>query len=414
MNKKYQFTKWACYTNNISMSVVSNLSPLLFLTFREQYGLSYSQLGFLVLINFVTQLSVDLVFSFFSHRFNITKVVRITPLITLVGLVVYSVPTMLLPGAAYAFILLGTIIFSSAAGLSEVLTSPVVAAIPSKNPDREMSQLHSIYAWGVVGVVVISTVFLTVFGSERWQYLALLWTVIPLAGAIMFAHATLPPLATPERASRAAGIFKDKRMMLCILSIFLGGAVECTMSQWSSGYIESALGLPKVYGDIFGVAMFGLAMGAGRTAYAKFGKRIYPILTGGFACSVVCYVVAAMSGNAVVGLLACGLTGLSTAMLWPGSLIMMEDIVPSVGVACYAIMAAGGDLGASLGPQLVGVIADAAVGIPALSGLAKRMGMSADMLGMRIGLLVAAVLATAGAVLVLCIWRMFAKNKKAE
>lgn len=414
MNKKYQFTKWACYTNNISMSVVANLSPLLFLTFREQYGLSYSQLGFLVLINYVTQLSIDLVFSFFSHRFNITKVVRITPLITLVGLVVYSVPTMLLPGAAYAFILLGTIIFSSAAGLSEVLTSPVVAAIPSKNPDREMSQLHSIYAWGVVGVVVISTVFLTVFGSERWQYLALLWTVIPLTGVIMFAHATLPPLATPERASRAAGIFKDKRMMLCILSIFLGGAVECTMSQWSSGYIESALGLPKVYGDIFGVAMFGLAMGAGRTAYAKFGKRIYPILTGGFACSVVCYVVAAVSGNAVVGLLACGLTGLSTAMLWPGSLIMMEDIVPSVGVACYAIMAAGGDLGASLGPQLVGVIADAAVGIPALSGLAKRLGMSADMMGMRIGLLVAAVLATAGAVLVLCIWRRFAKNKKAE
>lgn len=411
MNKKYQFTKWACYTNNISMSVVANLSPLLFLTFREQYGLSYSQLGFLVLINYVTQLSIDLVFSFFSHRFNITKVVRITPLITLVGLVVYSVPTMLMPGAAYAFILLGTIIFSSAAGLSEVLTSPVVAAIPSKNPDREMSQLHSIYAWGVVGVVVISTVFLTVFGSERWQYLALLWTVIPLAGAIMFAHATLPPLATPERASRAAGIFKDKRMMLCILSIFLGGAVECTMSQWSSGYIESALGLPKVYGDIFGVAVFGFAMGAGRMAYAKFGKRIYPILTGGFACSMVCYVVAAMSGNAVVGMLACGLTGLSTAMLWPGSLIMMEDIVPSVGVACYAIMAAGGDLGASLGPQLVGVIADAAVGIPALSGLAKRLGMSADMMGMRIGLLVAAVLATAGAVLVLCIWRRFAKNK---
>lgn len=410
MNKKYQFTKWACYTNNISMSVVANLSPLLFLTFKEQYGLSYSQLGFLVLINYVTQLSVDLVFSFFSHRFNITKVVRITPLITLVGLVVYSIPTMLLPGAAYAFILLGTIIFSAAAGLSEVLTSPVVAAIPSKNPDREMSQLHSIYAWGVVGVVVISTVFLTVFGSERWQYLALLWTVIPLVGVIMFAHATLPPLATPERASRAAGIFKDKRMMLCILSIFLGGAVECTMSQWSSGYIESALGLPKVYGDIFGVAMFGLAMGAGRTAYAKFGKRIYPILTGGFACSVVCYVVAAVSGNAVVGLLACGLTGLSTAMLWPGSLIMMEDIVPSVGVACYAIMAAGGDLGASLGPQLVGVIADAAVGIPALSGLAKRLGMSADMLGMRIGLLVAAVLATAGTVLVLCIWRRLAKR----
>ena len=413
MDKKYQFTKWACYTNNISMSVVANLSPLLFLIFREQYGLSYSQLGFLVLINYVTQLSVDLVFSFFSHRFNISKVVRGTPLITLVGLLVYSIPTMLFPGAAYAFILTGTVIFSSAAGLSEVLTSPVVAAIPSENPDREMSKLHSIYAWGVVGVVIISTVFLTVFGSQRWQYLAMLWTIIPLTGAIMFARTTLPPLATPERASRAAGIFTDKRMMLCILSIFLGGAVECTMSQWSSGYIERALGLPKVYGDIFGVAMFGLAMGIGRMAYAKFGKRIYPVLSGGFICSVVCYVVAAVSGNALVGLIACGLTGLATSMLWPGSLIMMEDIVPSVGVACYAIMAAGGDLGASLGPQLVGVIADEAAKISALAELAERLEMSTDMLGMRLGLMVAALLSTAGAVLVLCIWRRFARSKKA-
>ncbi len=413
MEKNYQFTKWACYTNNISMSIVANLSPLLFLTFREQYGLSYSQLGFLVLMNYITQLSVDLVFSFFSHRFNIGRVVRTTPILTMVGLVVYSVPTMFFPEAAYGFLLAGTVIFSSAAGLSEVLTSPVVAAIPSKNPDREMSKLHSVYAWGVVGMVIVSTAFLAVFGNERWQYLALLWTVVPLAGAIMFAYTTLPPLATPERASRAAGIFKDKRMLLCILSIFLGGAVECTMAQWSSGYIESALGLPKVYGDIFGVAMFGLAMGIVRVAYAKFGKGIYPVLTGGFALSIVCYVVAAVSGNPVVGLIACGMTGMATAMLWPGSLIMMEDIVPSVGVACYAIMAAGGDLGASLGPQLVGVIADSAAKIPALAGLADRLGMSADMLGMRLGLIVAAVLATIGTLLILGIWRKFA-NKKAE
>ena len=413
MDKKYQFTKWACYTNNISMSVVACLSPLLFLTFREMYGLAYSQLGFLVLINFVTQLTVDLIFSFFSHRLKISAVVRITPIVTMLGLLVYSVPTVFFPKAAYGFILAGTVIFSSAAGLSEVLTSPVVAAIPSKNPDREMSKLHSVYAWGVVGVVIVSTLFLTVLGNERWQYLALLWTVVPLAGALMFARATLPPLATPERASRAAGIFTDKRMLLCILSIFLGGAVECTMSQWSSGYIERALGLPKIYGDIFGVAVFGLAMAISRSGYAKFGKKIYPVLTGSFACSIVCYLVAAMSGNAIVGLVACGLTGFSSAMLWPGSLIMMEDIVPSVGVACYAIMAAGGDLGASLGPQLVGVIADGAANIPALAGLAERLEMSADMLGMRLGLLVAAVLSAAGAALVIYMWRRFAKKEKA-
>ena len=56
----HKILKAACYTSNLSMSVVCNLSPLLFLTFRTLYGISFSLLGALVLINFFTQLLVDL------------------------------------------------------------------------------------------------------------------------------------------------------------------------------------------------------------------------------------------------------------------------------------------------------------------------------------------------------------------
>jgi len=34
MNPKYTLTKYACYTTNLTMSVVAALSPLLFLSFR--------------------------------------------------------------------------------------------------------------------------------------------------------------------------------------------------------------------------------------------------------------------------------------------------------------------------------------------------------------------------------------------
>ena len=63
--------KYACYTTNISMSIVGNLSPVLFVTFRSLYGISYSLLGLLVLVNFVTQLTVDLLFSFFSFIIDV-------------------------------------------------------------------------------------------------------------------------------------------------------------------------------------------------------------------------------------------------------------------------------------------------------------------------------------------------------
>ena len=60
----------------------------------------------------------------------------------------------------------------------------------------------------------------------------------------------------------------------------------------------------------------------------------------------------------IILFIACILTGAFTAMLWPGTLILMEEKISGVGVTAYAIMAAGGDLGASVAPQLLGVIAD--------------------------------------------------------
>lgn len=68
---------------------------------------------------------------------------------------------------------MGTVIFSVAAGLCEVLLSPLVAALPSKTPEKNMSLLYSLYAWGILIVIVLSTVFLHFIGREKWMYLTL-------------------------------------------------------------------------------------------------------------------------------------------------------------------------------------------------------------------------------------------------
>ena len=103
--------KLACYSANVTMSVVGNLSPVLFLTFRTLYGISYSLLGLLVLVNFVTQLIVDLMFSFFSHKFNIPKTVKSIPLIAAVGFLVYAIWPFFLPSHVFLGLVLGTVIF---------------------------------------------------------------------------------------------------------------------------------------------------------------------------------------------------------------------------------------------------------------------------------------------------------------
>lgn len=412
--KNYKKLKFACYATNVSMSAVANISPVLFIVFRSLYGISYSMLGLLVVVNFVTQLGIDLAFSFFSHRFNIEKAVKLTPALTVMGLLLYAAAPLLFPNNVYIGLLLGTLIFSASAGFVEVLISPVIAAIPSDNPDREMSKLHSVYAWGVVGVIILSTLFLLAFGGEAWQYLALLFALIPLTAFFLFLGTDFPAMKTPERASGALSMLKDRGVLFCVLMIFLGGAAECTMAQWSSGYIERALGIDKVWGDIFGVALFGMMLGLGRSLYAKYGKHIGKVLFFGAVGATLCYATAALSGVAVIGLVACALTGLCTSMFWPGSLLVASDRYGDSGVFIFALMAAGGDFGASVGPQLVGLVADAVIAGEWATGFAANLGITAEQLGMKAGMLLGALFPLAAVFVYLRVMRAAKRAKKCE
>ena len=402
---KIKHLKYACYSTNVTMSVTTNLSPILFLTFRTLYGISYSMLGLLVAINFVTQLCIDLIFSFFSHRFNIPKTVKAIPVIATAGFGLYALLPTLFPNHAYLGLALGTVIFSAASGLAEVLISPVIAALPADDPDREMSKLHSVYAWGVVGMVIFGTVFLLIGGPESWPWLTLVLMTIPALSAVLFAGSEIPPMETPEKASGALKLLKNRGVWLCVLAIFLGGASECTMAQWCSGYSEQALGVPKLWGDLFGVALFSVMLGTGRSLYAKIGKNIGKVLTLGAAGAAVCYFVAAVTGVPLVGLLACAVTGLCTSMLWPGSLVVASSRFPQGGVFIYAMMAAGGDMGASVGPQLVGVITDGIMAAPWAAELADKLQITTEQLGMKAGMLCGMLFPLAAIFVFLYIWK---------
>lgn len=391
MEVKPKRVKYACYSVNVAMAAVSCLSPVLFITFHQQYGISYSLLGLLVLVNFVTQLGIDLIFSFFSHKFPIERAVKLTPILTFIGLLIYALAPVLFPSAVYVGLLLGTVIFSVSGGFCEVLISPVIAALPSDNPEHEMSKLHSVFAWGSVFIVVFSTLFLLAFGRENWQWLAGVYVLIPLVSVFLFSGTALPKMETPERVSGVLAYFKKGWLWLSVLAIFFGGAAECTMSQWASGYLEQALGIPKIWGDICGVALFSVMMGIGRSLYAKRGRHIERVLLLGAIGATLCYLTAALCPIPVIGLVACALTGLCVSMLWPGSLILAADKFPTGGVFIYAMMAAGGDLGASVGPQLVGLVTDTAIGNATLVSLAAEWAMTPEQLAMKLAMLVGAL-----------------------
>ena len=410
---KYKRTKLACYSAYFTMASVFGLPPVLLAPLHELYGISYTLLGTLVLVNFCTQMAIDLVFTLFGKRWRVDRIMWLMPLITTVGLVLYALLPLWFPDHVYAGLVIGTVIFSVSSGLAEVVLSPTIAAIPSDNPQRDMSLLHSLYAFGVFTVVVVSTLFLKVFGNERWQILTLILAAWPIIATLLFAKAPMPDLPTSPPSKRQRNTKRRSiGLALCFGGIFFGSCAESAMTSWVSGFMETALGIDKALGDVLGLAMFAILLGLSRIAYAKFGKKILPTLLVGMIGAVACYLTVGLIGNVAISFVACILTGVFTSMLWPGMLIAMEENVEGAGVVAFALMAVGGDLGASVAPQMMGVVIDTVAASPIAQTLSQSTGMTADQIGMKAGMLSCAVFPILGVIVLLILMRYFKKNKE--
>ena len=224
----------------------------------------------------------------------------------------------------------------------------------------------------------------------------------------------LPDLNMEQsKAESVKSRHRTKGILLCMVCIFLGACAENTMSNWISTYTENALKLPKVWGDIFGMALFAILLALTRSLHAKYGKNIFRVLTLSFAGAAVCYIVVAISPNAILSLIACAVTGICTSMLWPGTLILMDEKIPAAGVAAYALMAAGGDLGASFAPQTLGIIVDRV----SLSGWAQTLGdalsITAEQVAFKAGMIIAVVFPVLGLILLSYMKKHFSSSGKA-
>ncbi len=407
----YNKTRFACFFAYLAMASVFVLPALLFTTFRELYHISFTLLGTLVVVNFCTQMIIDLIFTFFSKHFNITLTIRIMPLLTCVGLLIYALVPAFFPDFAYAGLVIGTVIFSIAAGLSEVLLSPLVAAIPSEHPEKDMSLLHSLYGWGVVSVVLISSLYFLLFTTHKWVYLALFWAFLPLVAAFLFWISPIPDLqlSSVEKSKKASG--RAKGLLLCAICIFLGSSAENIMTNWISSYMELGLQIPKEVGDLLGLAVFAFLLATTRVVYAKFSPNITKTLLVSMIGAVICYWIAGLSSFLLLAFGAAICMGIFTSMLWPGTLILMEEKIPSPGVAAYALMAACGDFGASVAPQLMGIVVDNVAINNFATTISQSTGMTAEEIGLKVGMLISSLFPIVGVGVVLYIKRYYAKKK---
>lgn len=357
MEKNYKKTMLACYLGFITQAISANFAPLLFLKFHKAYAIPLGKIAFISTAFFFTQLLIDVFCAKFVDKIGYRKSIVISEICSALGLIGLAYLPELFSDP-FVGIIISVIVYAIGSGLIEVLCSPIVEACPFDNKDAVMSLLHSFYCWGSVGVIVLSTLFFAVFSIDNWKWLACIWAIVPLYNVYNFMTCPIEHLVEDGDSLGIRGLLKIPTFWLAIILMVCAGASELSMAQWASAYTESAIGLSKTIGDLAGPCMFAVMMGISRVLYGKYGEKLNLMnfmIFSGVLC-LVCYLMAALSSNPMVGLIGCIVCGFSVGIMWPGTISISSKQLPTGGTAMFALLAMAGDLGGAFGPSLVGNI----------------------------------------------------------
>lgn len=354
----YKHTIYACFTGYVVQAIINNFIPLLFLTFQASYGIPLSKITFLVTFNFGLQLVIDFLSAGFVDKIGYRVSIILAHVFAAAGLIGLTVLPDLFRDP-FTGLLLSVVIYAVGGGLTEVLISPIMESCPTDNKEAAMSLLHSFYCWGHVAVVLFSTVFFRLFGIENWKMLALIWTIVPVINGFLFAKVPIAPLLSEEEESiPLSRLMKQGLFWILLLLMFCAGSCEQAVSQWASTFAEKGLQVSKTIGDLTGPMMFAILMGISRAIYGKYGDKIdlMKFMTFSGILCLISYLLISLTASPVIGLIGCGLCGLSVGILWPGTFSISAARLKAGGTAMFALLALAGDVGCSLGPTTVGIV----------------------------------------------------------
>ncbi|MBQ7033739.1 MAG: MFS transporter [Clostridia bacterium] len=361
--KNYKKTLTACYLGFVTQAISANFAPLLFLTFKETYGISLEKIALIPVVFYLTQLLVDFAATKFADKIGYRTCVVASQLVSSLGLILMAILPEIVP-VPFMGILISVVFYAIGSGLVEVLVSPIVEACPFENKDGIMSLVHSFFCWGAVGVILGSTVFFALFGIESWKILSFIWALVPLYNAFNFINCPIERLVEDGKSMRIRQLLGVPVFWLMIILMICAGASEATMTQWASAFTESALGVSKTVGDLAGPCLFAVFMGLSRMLYGKMSKKFdltKTMLLCGTLCAF-CYLLASLSASPILGLTGCALCGLAVGIMWPGTICISSQKCPRGGTAMFAFLALAGDLGATVSPAMVGRFSEMAGG----------------------------------------------------
>lgn len=396
MKNDYRITLRVTSFTYVVQAIVNCLPPLLFVTFQNEFSVSLGQISLLITFNFVTQLFTDLTAALFVPKIGYRASMLLALGTTVLGFFSYALLPALLP-SAFVALAVSSVICAMGGGLLEVVGSPIVEALPGDAKTSTMSFIHSFYCLGQGGVALLATLYFVLFGIHSWRGIFYIFSSIPALLFVFFCFVPICEMPSDKSVASMHGLFSRAEFLLLFFMMFCAGATELGVSQWASLFCEQTLGVSKATGDLLGVCLFALSMGAGRVFFGIYGEKISlsHFICGSFVLAVLSYLLIVFSPTSALSLVGFGLAGLSSALLWPGIYVLGGKHVPLGGAFMFALFAFAGDVGCTLGPDLIGFASESeAIG----SGLSSLFSNFAQA-GLRSGVLLAVLFPLCGAIL---------------
>ena len=275
-----------------------------------------------------------------------------------------------------------------------------------------MSILHSFYCWGQVIVVLITTLYLTIFGLESWLFLPLIFAVFPIIAGVMFLIVPINELDADTEHRGFKHLIRQNGFFTMVVIMVAAGASEVAIAQWASLFAEKGLGISKSLGDLLGPCAFAVAMGLSRVIFGKYAARIRleKWITASFALCILAYLITVFSTIPVLSFIGFALCGISVAILWPGTYSLGAEFIPTGGTLMFAIFAFFGDLGCTLGPDLIGIVSNGV--IENGSFLTSLIQGDATAVALKCGILLAIIFPISGLSAALILLNKMKKSRK--
>ena len=356
MKFTYKNTLISCYVCFFIQAIVNNFSPLLFATYSRDFNISLDQITMLVSFNFIIQMLVDILGAGYADKIGYRRGIVIAHIFSVIGIAGLGIFPYIMP--EFVGLLVATVFCALGSGFIEVLASPIVEALPTDEKSSAMSLLHSFYCWGHLAIVLLSTLYFKLFGTENWRILAGLWALVPVVNCVSFIFVPISNYSEGRETASIGNLFKLFDFRLFLLLMICAGAAEQSIAQWASLFAETGLGVSKTLGDLLGPCLFGLMMAISRTFYGAFGaklnlERVMTICAVGMVGG---YVLTFAAPIPIFSLLGCALIGLFVGIYWPGTLSLATRKLPQGGTSMFALLALAGDVGCTSGPGLIGLI----------------------------------------------------------